>query len=290
MEENSLLQNTTNTQNLQTFKGLPVAHRFHTPIEELEYTEDEGYLEKMYSKKVKKDGLSYKSKIELPIDTEIIMEALDKIMLDFPFGEDKDTEEIKEMILKDFPTLTEQEIGDNIDLIDEYYAHNLAYSLYTNIAEDNNSQTKITAKSKANKISGIIDDIKEYNDQVNTLIDHDKVTSYHRTLAKIACIKAGYYSIKFSRLDYQDLGSADTKEDALRHALWSALLAKYYYTISSKVTRINFAKAVGDANEDLGTTNTAAAHQMDYQNNKLGRSVFNYQCSYKKIGLGRVMV
>jgi hypothetical protein len=52
-------------------------------------------------------------------------------------------------------------------------------------------------------------------------------------------------------------------EDAYRHVLWSFLLTKKYGA--------GFAEQVTDAHEVGSTTNTAADHRMDYNNNAVGR-------------------
>lgn len=52
-------------------------------------------------------------------------------------------------------------------------------------------------------------------------------------------------------------------EDAYRHVLWSYLLTMEYGP--------EFSKAVTDAHEEGDDTNTEAEHQMDYNNNTVGR-------------------
>ena len=74
--------------------------------------------------------------------------------------------------------------------------------------------------------------------------------------------------------------SEDNTKDAKRHIYLSALLALNYFTISSKMDRLNFAKVVGDANEECGANMTDAA-QMDYHNNAIGRKLFDNNTSYK---------
>lgn len=52
-------------------------------------------------------------------------------------------------------------------------------------------------------------------------------------------------------------------EDAYRHVLWSYLLTKKYGP--------NFAQKVTDAHEEGDLSNTDAEHEMDYNNNAIGR-------------------
>lgn len=76
------------------------------------------------------------------------------------------------------------------------------------------------------------------------------------------------------------MGETDTKRDAFRHVLWSSLLARYYWTVSSKSKRLSFAEAVGWANEECGSNNDDGM-SMDYHNNRIGRELFNQNTSYK---------
>ena len=72
---------------------------------------------------------------------------------------------------------------------------------------------------------------------------------------------------------------ADNKKDAKRHIYLSALLAINYYTISSKMPRIKFAKDAGDATEECGDNYTDAS-AMDDHNNKIGRDLFSQNGTY----------
>jgi len=100
-------------------------------------------------------------------DAETILEGAKKVFDQFPYGKikdeleeqsiegldsiqlleiqqieeleaEKEAQENWEMIKKDFPTHTEDELKNNIDLIDEYYAQNIDYVVLNEIA--NNGQ------------------------------------------------------------------------------------------------------------------------------------------------------
>ena len=129
-----------------------------------------------------------------------------------------------------------------------------------------------------------------------------QMSGYATDILKYACVAAkisiyGYswnplktrynysraaYSLVCSRREAEgEFGtSEDNTKDAKRHIYLSALLALNYFTISSKLDRLNFAKVVGDANEECGANKTDAA-QMDYHNNAIGRDLFSNNTSYK---------
>lgn len=86
---------------------------------------------------------------------------------------------------------------------------------------------------------------------------------------------------------YPDLHKVNTKRDAFRHTVWQALLCKYYWTISSKKKKHDFAKNIGDWNEDCGG-NAVGTRHMDYHNNEIGRSLYLKHSSYKKF-LGAIV-
>ena len=67
----------------------------------------------------------------------------------------------------------------------------------------------------------------------------------------------------------KDMNKKDSRvpEDAYRHVLWSYLLTKAYGA--------EFAEEVTDAHEIGATDNTELDHEMDYNNNRLGRKYAN---------------
>ena len=63
---------------------------------------------------------------------------------------------------------------------------------------------------------------------------------------------------------YPNMSSGDTKRDACRHIIWQMLTRRY----CGKAT----AWIVGWGKEEIGSSNTCAAKNMDYHNNLIGRS------------------
>lgn len=279
------------TSKLIYFKGLPVNHRFDTPIENLEIKHTEDVLKQIYNNSktgtIKGKVASYRtSNTELP-SPELIVAATKELIEQFPYKkieQELDTEkealERWEMIKSDFPTLTEEGIEKNIDLIDEYYSQNLDYVVLDKIAKN-----EVVITSKAAARSGKTCVLKK----IISLKWGLTRATYAITLASTrASTSAGnYYPDSYgSYYGYAGGGGTDTRGDAYRHTLWNALLANYYPTVSSKAPRMAFAKAVADANEECNDSNPIDSEAMDYHNNAIGRKIWNDNTSYKKTWFG----
>lgn len=83
----------------------------------------------------------------------------------------------------------------------------------------------------------------------------------------------------------RNVGPYNTRRDAYRHILWNSLLAQYYFTISSKSKRLDFAEFVTNARETspCGNFNEVDSREMDYHNNAIGRSIWANNTSYRTI-------
>ena len=160
--ESAMVKAEIDTSKLISFKGLLVNHRFDTPIEDLEAKHTISYLKAMFNKirneVTLKNGITHKNSSDDLPNADVIFEAAKEIMHLFPYqdilaqGEyeshgldsiqiaeleqqyqsEQELLDIEkwEMIKQDFPTLTDQEIYDNIETIDQYYEQNLDYAVF----------------------------------------------------------------------------------------------------------------------------------------------------------------
>ena len=284
------------TSKLIDFKGLPVNHRFETPEEDLKVEHSLVFLKQMYRKSknviAKRKGIYYKTdNTELP-DPTLIVESAKKILKDFPYGliPEDITQELDyltriekakqnwEMIKKDFPTLNEKEIQENIDLIDEYYEQNLDYVIFNDIAENEQEYAGriTTTSSKTASRSSCLANL------FNLLLNNGKINPFHIPKAAIAIALVGSKPQTYAQEYYGETnGGNNTRGDAYRHTIWNALLADKYFTISAKNPRIAFAKAVTDTYESC-TGGDADSKEMDYHNNAIGRKIWSDNTSYIK--------
>jgi len=100
---------------LINFKGLPVNHRFSTPVKELEIEHTESNLKTMYNKvqvsNAKKKGIAFRGEEELP-DVEIIIEGTNNVIDQFPYKDIFEEEELERTSIvssKDSLTVEEYE-------------------------------------------------------------------------------------------------------------------------------------------------------------------------------------
>ena len=349
------------TSKLIDFKGLPVSHRFSTPIEDLT-TEHKNVISilkkynKARNKAAKKKGLYYKGeRTELP-KAEIIVLAVNKIIEQFPYQEPEELAELDlqddlinslqkklieeektlseeekeqlfsdivlakkqdsiaiagakatyqaiatvkaaentEMIKADFPSLSEEEIAKNIEIIDQYYTINLEHLTFEHIAKNeeelankvaNNEQKRANRSQK--KSSGTEELLDEFIVSQCTyvkLVLHDPYYLTQYINFSYAYFKAGTYAALYADRRYGNMAASDTRKDAYRHMMWNAMLCQTYYTVSSKSRRVRFARLVTDAREnDCKSPNAPDGKAMDIHNNAVGRKVWSDNCGYRKI-------
>ena len=286
------------TLKLIDFKGLPVNHRFKTPVEELETVHTEGTLKTMYNKarftRAKKKGLAFKTvEVELP-NPETIIEASSKVLEQFPYENSDNGDETSntvdmDMITSDFPTLSKEEVVKNIEVIDEYYSQNLDYVVLNEVAENEemyqNTLSKSTTAQKSASDWGLLwCTLTTFQNPWNIVVP--VLTGFtYRTgeFSYIRSIISMFYSNKYAKqYSAEEYGNtSDNKGDAYKHILWNSFLAHYYWTVSSKAPRLRFAEAITYAYEDC-SPNDADAREMDYHNNYIGRKLWDDNCGYRK--------
>ena len=280
------------TPSLINFKGLPVNHRFATPIQDLETNHTEGNLKIMYNKAknslAKKNGSSYKTiEVALP-SPEIIVAATNSVIDQFPYenNNDENSSVNMTMIENDFPTLTSEEIANNIEIIDDYYSQNIDYVVLNEAVKLQSSTNK---SSKTQKTASGFGDawctLTKFQNPWNIVVPI--ATNFLFRTGEFSYVKA-VYSLYVSQADAttfaeQEYGTtSDNKGDAYKHLMWSSLLAHNYFTVSSKSTRLRFSEAISYAYEDC-SINKADAREMDYHNNYIGRKLWDDNCGYRKI-------
>ena len=283
------------------FKGLQVNHRFLTSEDELKLMAFDYQPKQLYNdlvhlakNKSRAKGLNtitdtsiYLNKTigeEIP-SAAILLEATKKVIADFPFHKlegfiETDVDTTKtidiEMIKKDFSSLTEQQIKEKIKLIDEYYSKNLDYMVLNEIAK--NKELYQVKKQLHNKS----------NDFVKQLCISAKIgLLYGVTRTAVAGSLANDQAIESSKNHFELLPESNSRRDAYRHSLVSALLAKYYWSVlPSKSWRVDFSKAIMDEQETgiCGSdVNDLDAREMDYHNNAIGRDVWLSTATWDKL-------
>lgn len=264
VEDSLLNSEKEKVSNLKNYKGLPVSHRFDVPFEQLHNMEN-GVFKK--SNNSDESLLSFE-KYSLKQISEIVQNEIKN----FPFITTKEELEEKILLLKqDFPTLTDDEIQEKMPLIEEYYHKNLDIITLKKLEEKTSlGKQKNSDYSYIDRIACVAD-IAFENHGGSLGSSALSATAYYEASTKAQSI---------STAQYPNLSGTDTKRDAFRHIIWSALLCRYYYTISSKAPKLRFAKAVGDANEICGDNNDDGK-EMDYHNNGMGRELYDRNTPYE---------
>ena len=270
------------------YKGLTVNHRFNSSENELKEKHTKKYLKKLYNKLRKKyrKGKFFSKTSDLEVDLpspEVILEASKVVLPNYPYEEITGYNNINfisseesrvDMIQSDFDGFAESDIESHNEIIDEYYSMNLDYEVLDEIA------------SKPEIYYSIGDVTLQKNGEFGKYLCNMALFSlpYGLVRGSIAYTLAGSRAKKSSSNYYPNLDAGDTRRDAYRHILWNSLLAQYYFTISSKVKRLNFAKFIADNNERLpcGGSNADDGKQMDYHNNVIGRQIWDQNTSYRK--------
>lgn len=284
---------------LINYKGLKVRHRF-------EPMKTENPSSKAKSKKTSVDR-AYQNLDTYFMHENRVLLIVDLIIGDFPYSPDGDFSQADlNMIQNDFPLLSNEEIVVQMDIIDDYYGVNF-YNAYIQKYDevfpprtggpididpgddpgdggpgDGGPQDELFQRNNTpysfSEIKCALQAAGYYNlSTIGGLVKTAK--------AFYALYRGTPYAIDYSTSHFPDLDSTDTKRDAYRHMMWNAMLANYYFALSSKSKRLNFAKSYTDAweNAGCGNANTDAQKSMDLHNNELGRYIWNINTHYVNI-------
>ncbi len=293
------------------FKGLPVQHRFSTPIEVLEMEHNLENLKILFrelkDKALQNKGFAFKNDDELP-NAETVLEGSKTVIDEFPYKmEAQDAyqnqpldsmqlvayetqynleQEHKsvqhwEMIRQDFPTLSEEDINNNIEAIEEYYAKNLNYEVFEEIANNEEDIATRVAANKVQFIGGESGKIDCFVSILDFLVGNFSGPIFY-VKAAIALAIVGRSPERYAEDYYGERkGGGDTRGDAYKHMIWNALLANNYFTIISKWPRTRFARLATNAYEEC-TGEGADSVAMDFHNNAIGRDIWDDNTSYRR--------
>ena len=275
------LDTVIDTKNLVYFKGIPVSHRFKTNIVNLEKDASDKFNFVLKEKRIK-NGISYAGKGVKTLNVEKFSKAVDKSFKYFPYREEGFD---IEMVKKDFPTLSEEQIDANLEEIDSYYSRNLndmvASRYILEFAEHQDyGGGNYYNPTPPKKMPDIID-LKQDGEDTRACTLRELSIDWWDVRRYVAYHKAGAYATWNATISYASIGKINTKRDAFTHTLWNGLLANHYYTMSSKKPRLDFAKDVADMNENCGGNNQDST-EMDYHNNAIGRKIWDDDTTYQK--------
>lgn len=182
-------------------------------------------------------------------------------------GDETQRENQMRIIRSDFPGLTDEQIGEQIETIIEIYEQQAGYEVATHLSDLSDSEVARGMHTY-------------FGEKMNT----QELRLFLRHLPRIFGVKrarnhAESYSSEWG--DANGLLGGNDKEDALRHGLLNVFLAKETYGYKS--TQLWWAEAVANAHE-YGSDNYSSsnkANQMDLHNNLIGRDVYSQQAVEK---------
>lgn len=249
----------------ESFKELELEHTYSTPSEALDY--EVADLQSMYFENggLKSTNIDEEVYPTLEEIAAIVEENLSK----YPNVYEMDSLDYS-MVKSNFPNLSDEQIKENLDLIDNYYTKNLQYDLITGIIEQN--EIKKSSRLKGGSYPGGL-----YSREFWYLIYRPKATA----------------SVKDAKDDAWDwtediYGKNNTydKSDAYRHIAWSTLIAKYHADKKKDIGKgMKLAREFTNIHEEENRDVHGAPDwdcQMDYHNNWIGRDYFESIASIKR--------
>ncbi|WP_109831931.1 DUF6973 domain-containing protein [Reichenbachiella versicolor] len=168
-----------------------------------------------------------------------------------------------ELIRNDFPTLSDEQIALNIEIIEKYYDSNLQFDVFQHIISTPDFGTQTANNERAMYYPG-------------GLCNKEFWYLFGRPTAASAVKKATDKTWEFVDNVYRER-TGKTRSDAFRHAMWNALIAKYYAGKKKSIDKgIDLAKGFTNRHEECNADQGSPSYdqEMDYHNNHVGRDYF----------------
>lgn len=283
------------SQKTINFKGLVFKNSYNLSEKKLNSPKQKGFiniLQEVGEAYYKSKGLSRKVSDEF--DEDVLLEATRDMLPYFPFQEEGVNEE---MILRDLPDLTGEIFEVNQELIDEYYNSSLDIAVANRYFDNTYVPYDLEILKDAPNfdytytppVIPTYPKVKNVGETTKDCFFRISGIKYHHVRRMVAVITAARDADANAYDYYPNLNKVNTKRDAFRHTIWQALLSKYFWTTSSKKKKYDFAKEVGDWNEECGE-NAVGTRHMDYHNNEIGREIYQKHSSFITILWGSINI
>ncbi len=218
-----------------------------------------------------------------PFAIEDIVLSSDVVLVDYPNFEDLSEQDL-EQIRSDFPELSDDDILNNLERIQEIYYSQATYECVQELSEgpatrylgnDSLSRQEFWLLVKKFWLAA---GVKKATDEAKALTN-EKMSSWVTNKWGGATYKKVNGKV-VARVAWNSEG------DAFRHALWNALIAKHNGPSFNKVSKaVAWAKEFTDTHEKYGQKSILALETpMDYHNNEFGRDYFSRVAWTKKTG------
>lgn len=244
---------------VKKFKGLEVNHK--NDLEALNYTIED--YQELYLNRYKSTARSNATldDIDYP-SVETLAQIEEEIIPNYPDVYEMSDEDIDRIKL-DFPSLSDQEIAENLEVIAEYYDKNIQYDYFQELLDNLTQNTFENARLSGGYPGG--------------MCSYEFWYIAGKPTAAYCINKAKNKALEMTNSQFSGQSKSQTKADAFRHGVWNVLIAKYYGTKKKSVTKgVNLAKGFTDRHElcnlDAGIKDWDC--EMDYHNNYVGRDYF----------------
>jgi hypothetical protein len=195
--------------------------------------------------------------------------------------QDTQAQETWGMMKADFPTLSEEQITENIELINEYYLRNLDYVILEEVATNGEEVANKVAKKRSLHEKVTLDGAQCGG--LSAFLLSGSLLPVVGNIASVINVKrAGDNANAYAANRYRGYSGANDRRDAFRHLVWNALMAKYHVSLIPSIgIRTDLATRVANAYESCGG-NDEDASKMDSHNNLIGRRIYRNNTSYKR--------
>jgi len=256
------------------FKGLKVNHKYESTRESFDFTVEDYQIMLVDQMKTKSNPAGRTSKveeIESNITWEMISVIAEKNSTKYPDIWDMNEDDYA-VLKADFPTLIDQQLEENIEIIDQYYENNLRFDIIIDLADTLN----VNRETEAGRIIGNCIDDKSYFNGKATCTKEIWFGLWNAQAVK-DIKEARDKAIQFEKDLYGD-ATGLTVGDAFRHSIWNTLIAKYYADRKKDVSKgVEMAKEFTDLHEECNKIcgSNDWDIEMDKHNNFVGRNYFS---------------
>jgi hypothetical protein len=256
---------TDDSEKPESFKELGLEHNYSTPLEALDFEVTD--LQSMYFKNggLKSSSINEEEYPTLEEMAAIVEENLSK----YPNVYEMDSLDYL-MVKANFPSLSDEQIEENLDLIDDYYTKNLQYDLIIGIIEQN--ETKKSSTLKSGSYPGGL-----YPREFWYLSTRPRAT---------ASVKDAKEDAWQWAIDYYGANKGQDTSDAYRHIAWNTMIAKNHANKKKDIGKgVKLAREFTNIHEEENRDVDGSPDydcQMDYHNNWIGRDYFESIASIKK--------
>ncbi len=276
------LANQDNEREHAIIHGLPVTLKSNVSASDFDQSIDD-IVSDISSTIVKSRGVSNDDEL-IVIDSSIVSESINSTLdeYDFPdFNVEEDCDIFPESeinkIRDDFPSLSDEEIANNFEIIQDIYDDQLSILTKKKVIEEITTSNDSDSIRSISKHRSAYDNIKK----LKNITKHEIAACIKHPLSALSLLsqREKAFSLTEEAMHVSDQ-FVNIKPDAFRHAAWNIVMAKY--AVGRKNNRLAWANDFSTAHEK-GKKYIKYDAEMDLHNNKIGRDYYDYKTDRKYV-------